>query len=113
MLDDPELQAGLASIHPKFGDLCARVAGEVWGLPLIDQKTKAFLTMAVDIANQGPAAAGTPFRAHVAMAANQGATREEMEELCLFLCAYCGFNKIPHFMLSIREHFEASPPPAG
>jgi 4-carboxymuconolactone decarboxylase len=36
VLDDKELQQALRSIHPKFGDLCTRVAGEVWGLPLID-----------------------------------------------------------------------------
>ena len=44
VLDDKELQAGLNSINPKFGEFCTRVAGEVWGLPLIDQKTKALIT---------------------------------------------------------------------
>lgn len=40
-------------LYPGFGDLCMRVAGEVWGKPLIDQTTKAMLTIAIDVANQG------------------------------------------------------------
>lgn len=93
VLDDLELQAGLAGINPQFGDLCTRVAGEVWGLPLIDQKTKALITIAVDVANQSVYGPGTPFGAHVNMAMKQGATRAEIEELLLFMCAYAGFNK--------------------
>ena len=93
VLDDKDLQQGLAGINPKFGDLCTRVAGEVWGLPLIDQKTKALITIAVDVANQSQYGPGTPFGAHVNMAMKQGATRAEIEELLLFMCAYAGFNK--------------------
>ncbi len=93
VLDDKELQAALNSINPKFGELCTRVAGEVWGLPLIDQKTKALITIAVDVANQDQVGPGSPFAAHVNMAIKQGATRDEIEELLLFMCAYAGFNK--------------------
>jgi 4-carboxymuconolactone decarboxylase len=93
VLDDKELQAGLSSINPRFGEFCTRVAGEVWGLPLIDQKTKALITIAVDVANQDQVGPGSPFAAHVNMALKQGATREEIEELLLFMCAYAGFNK--------------------
>lgn len=93
VLDDKELQDALKSINPKFGDFCTRVAGEAWGLPLIDQKTKALITIAVDVANQDQAGTGSPFGAHVNMAIQQGATREEIEELLLFMCVYAGFNK--------------------
>jgi 4-carboxymuconolactone decarboxylase len=93
VLDDLALQAGLQQINPKFGDFCTRVAGEVWGLPLIDQKTKALITIAVDVVNQDQVGAGNPFGAHVNMAMQQGATREEIEELLLFMCVYAGFNK--------------------
>jgi 4-carboxymuconolactone decarboxylase len=93
VLDDKELQRGLSSINPKFGDLCTRVAGEVWGLPLIDQKTKALITIAVDVVNQDQVGAGNPFGAHVQMAVKQGVTRAELEELLLFMCVYAGFNK--------------------
>ena len=93
VLDDKELQSGLNGINPKFGDFCTRVAGEAWGLPLIDQKTKALITIAVDVVNQDQTGAGNPFGAHVNMAIQQGATREEIEELLLFMCVYAGFNK--------------------
>jgi 4-carboxymuconolactone decarboxylase len=93
VLDDLALQEGLKKINPKFGDLCTRVAGEVWGLPLIDQKTKALITIAIDVVNQDQVGPGSPFGAHVNMAMQQGATREEIEELLLFMCVYAGFNK--------------------
>ena len=90
--DDAELKEGLLSLNQDFGDLCIRVCGEVWGKPKIAQKTKCLLTIALDVANQsiGP---GTPFEVHMSMAMKQGATLEEIEELLLFTCAYCGFNK--------------------
>ena len=59
VLDDPELQAGLSAINPKFGDFCTRVAGEAWGLPLIDQKTKALITIAVDVVIQDQVGPGS------------------------------------------------------
>ena len=93
VLDDKELQAGLSAINPKFGDFVTRVAGEAWGLPLIDQKTKALITIAVDLVNNTQIGVGSPFEAHVNMALKQGATREEIEELLLFTAVYAGFNK--------------------
>ncbi|MDJ0532136.1 MAG: carboxymuconolactone decarboxylase family protein [Xenococcaceae cyanobacterium MO_207.B15] len=93
VLDDKELQEGLKGINPKFGEFVTRVAGEAWNLPLIDQKTKALITIAVDVVNQNHTGSGNPFPAHVNMALKQGATREEIEELLLFLCVYAGFNK--------------------
>lgn len=93
VLDDRDLQEGLKSINERFGDFCTRVAGEAWGLPLIDQKTKALITIAIDVVNQDQVGPGNPFGAHVDMALKQGATLAEIEELLLFLCVYAGFNK--------------------
>jgi 4-carboxymuconolactone decarboxylase len=93
VLGDEQLQADLKSLNPRFGDFVIRVAGEAWGLPLIDQKTKALITIAVDVVNQDQTGPGSPFGAHVNMAIRQGATREEIEELLLFMCPYAGFNK--------------------
>ena len=106
VLDDKELQEGLKSINPKFGDFVTRVAGEAWGLPLIDQKTKALLTIAVDVVNQDHTGPGNPFGAHVNMALKQGATREEIEELLLFLCVYAGFNKVAGCFGTLNQIFE-------
>jgi len=92
VLGDTELKEGLVSLNRNFGDLCIRVCGEVWGKPYISQKTKCLLTIALDVANQS-IGSGTPFETHIAMAIKQGATLEEIEELLMFTCAYCGFNK--------------------
>jgi 4-carboxymuconolactone decarboxylase len=93
VLDDAELGANLAAINPAFGELCVRVAGEVWGRPLIDQKTKALIVIAIDVVNQSLTGPGVPFGAHVGMAMKQGATRAEIEEVLLLTCVYAGFNK--------------------
>ncbi|MBE9222357.1 carboxymuconolactone decarboxylase family protein [Cyanobacterium stanieri LEGE 03274] len=105
VLDDQDLQAGLAGINPKFGDFCTRVAGEAWGLPLIDQKTKALITIAIDVVNQDQTGPGSPFAAHVNMAMKQGATKEEIEELLLFMCVYAGFNKAAGCFGVLKEMF--------
>ena len=105
VLDDRKLQTELNNINPKFGEFCTRVAGEVWGLPLIDQKTKALITIAIDVVNQDQTGAGNPFGAHVNMALKQGATREEIEELLLFMCVYAGFNKAAGCFGMLNEIF--------
>ncbi len=103
VLDDQELQAALKQINPKYGDFVTRVAGEVWGLPLIDQKTKALIAIAVDVVIQNQGVTGNPFEAHVQMALKQGATRAEIEELLLFLCVYAGFNKAVGCFSTLNE----------
>ncbi|MBW4561833.1 MAG: carboxymuconolactone decarboxylase family protein [Mojavia pulchra JT2-VF2] len=108
VLDDKELQENLKRINPKFGDFVTRVAGEAWGLPLIDQKTKALITIAVDVVNQDHVGPGNPFGAHVNMALQQGATREEIEELLLFLCVYAGFNKVAGCFGALSEVLNTS-----
>ena len=95
VLDDRNLQEKLAAIKPKYGPWVTRVAGEMWGLPLIDQKTKALIALTTDVVNQSPLGGpGSAFVAHVHIALDQGATREEIEELFLFLTVYAGFNKM-------------------
>ena len=108
VLDDKELQAGLNGINPKFGDFCTRVAGEAWGLTLIDQKTKALITIAIDVVNQNNLGAGSPFAAHVNMAIKQGATYEEIEELLVFMCVYAGFNKAASYFAAFNEIVDKS-----
>ena len=103
VLGDLDLQQALSSINPKFGDFCTRVAGEAWGLPLIDQRTKALITIAVDVANANESGPGAPFEAHVRMAMKQGATRAEIEELLLFMCVYAGFNKAASAFGRLKE----------
>lgn len=106
VLGDEDLQASLKAISPRWGDFCIRSAGEVWGLPLISQKTKALIAIAVDIVSSN-VDAGSPFGAHVDMALKQGVTREELEELFLFMSVYAGFNKVAS-ALGILEKLRGS-----
>jgi alkylhydroperoxidase/carboxymuconolactone decarboxylase family protein YurZ/limonene-1,2-epoxide hydrolase/catechol 2,3-dioxygenase-like lactoylglutathione lyase family enzyme len=108
VLDDKQLQENLKKLNPKFGDFVTRVAGEAWGLPLIDQKTKALITIAVDVINQNHKGPGNPFAAHVDMALKQGVNREEIEELLLFLCVYAGFNKVASCFATLNLIFDNS-----
>jgi 4-carboxymuconolactone decarboxylase len=101
--DDQELQKALLGINKDFGDLCIRVCGEVWGKPLISQKVKCLITIALDVANQSLDGPGTPFEAHVNMALKQGASFEEIEEILLFTCAYSGFNKAAGAFGKLKE----------
>jgi 4-carboxymuconolactone decarboxylase len=94
VLADSQLQDALRGINPKWGDFCIRAAGEVWGLPLIDQRTKALITIAIDVVNANENGPGSPFGAHVMMARKQGVTDAELEELLLFMSVYAGFNKV-------------------
>lgn len=93
VLDDAELIDGLQSIHPGWGDFTVRVAGEAWGKPHIDQKTKALITIVIDQMALNVSGEGNPFAAHVDMALKQGASYEEIEELIMFASVYTGFNK--------------------
>lgn len=105
VLEDKQLKDDLNSINPKFGDFCSRVAGEAWGLPAVDQKTKALITIAVDVVVQDQSGPGSPFKSHVNMALKQGATREEIEEVLLFMCVYAGFNKAAGCFAVLNEVF--------
>ena len=104
VLGDEELQAGLRALNADFGDLCIRASGEAWGKPLLDQKTKILIAIAVDVVEQ---IHGKPFENHLRMAAKQGVTREELEELLLFLTIYAGFNKAGAFYGAVREFFSS------
>ena len=103
VLDDKDLQDDLHALNSTFGDFCTRVAGEAWGTPLIDQRTKALITIAVDVVNYNQVSVGSPFAAHVHMAFKQGVTREEIEELLKFMCVYAGFNKAASAFGTLKE----------
>ncbi len=109
VLEDEALKAALMGINPKFGDLCIRAAGEAWGQPLLSQKIKALITVAIDVVNQDQVGPGNPFGAHVNMSIQQGATREEVEEVLLFTCIYAGFNKAAGCFGALNEILGPAP----
>ncbi|WP_371185560.1 carboxymuconolactone decarboxylase family protein [Thalassotalea maritima] len=101
--DDQALIDGLKSINPVWGDFTVRVAGEAWGMPLIDQKIKAFITIAIDQLALNVTGEGNPFAAHIDMALKQGATYQELEELIVFTSVYTGFNKGATTMAALNK----------
>ena len=101
--DDKDLLAALNGINPKFASFCETVCGDIFGLPLISQKTKCLILVALDVANQSIDAVGAPFEAHVNMALQQGASIEEIEELLLLTCAYAGANKSASGFAKLNE----------
>lgn len=102
ILGDQELQAGLRGLNEEWGDFCIRASAEAWGKPLIDQKTKILIAIAVDIVEQ---INGKAFENHVAMARKQGVTYEELKELLFFMNIYAGFNKVGGYYSTINEIF--------
>ena len=105
VLDDKELLSGLSSLHPHFGDLCEILGDKLWGMEEIDQKTKCFLTMSIDIANQGVFETA-PFLIHVDMAVKQGASRQEVEAVVLFCAMYAGFPKVAPALAALKNYFD-------
>lgn len=79
--------------------MVTRVAGEVWGKPHLDQKTKALICCAIDIVDGGT----MPLFPHLDMAMKQGATVEELHELVIFMTVYAGFNKAVAAMVLFKE----------
>jgi len=104
VLGDEALQAGLRKMNTNFADLCIPASGEAWGKPLIDQKTKVLIAIAVDVVEM---IQGKPFENHLHMAVQQGITRAEVEELLLFMTIYAGFNKAGSFYGAVDEFFGA------
>jgi len=102
VLGDTELMAGLMKLNPDFGELCISASAIPWGKPLLDQKTKVLLAVAIDVVEQ---ITGKPFENHISMALKQGISREEIEELLLFLTIYVGFNKAGAFYPELNRIF--------
>ncbi|MBI9066889.1 MAG: carboxymuconolactone decarboxylase family protein [Salinivirgaceae bacterium] len=100
VLGDEELQKTLLGIDAEFGEFCIRVSGEVFGKPLIDQKTKSLIAIAVDVVEQ---IRGIPFVNHVKIALKQGATPDELKELLFLMTIYAGLNKAGGFYGDLQD----------
>jgi 4-carboxymuconolactone decarboxylase len=100
VLGDPALQKRLMAIDPEFGEFCIRISGEIFGKPLLSQKTKALIAIAIDVVEQ---LNGIPFKNHVDIALKQGTTAEELRELILLMTIYAGLNKAGSFYGELKR----------
>jgi 4-carboxymuconolactone decarboxylase len=69
--------------------------GEVWNRPGLDKKTRSMLNLAMLTALNRP----NEVRLHVRGAVNNGVSREEIQEVLLQACIYCG---VPAALESFR-----------
>eukprot|EP00898_Chlorokybus_atmophyticus_P004599 jgi/Chlat1/513/Chrsp103S01109 len=90
---DGALCTGLKGINPLFGEYVVRAASDAFSKRLIPQKVKVFITIILDVLHATITGPGTPYVAHIDMAAKQGTCIEELEEILLLSCTLCGFNK--------------------
>ncbi len=75
------------SLDEEFQDLITRYAwGEIWSRPGIPRHTRSLLTIAMMVALNRP----EELRLHLRAAANNGVTWDEIREVLLQCCIYCG-----------------------
>lgn len=80
-------EAARNAFNDDFQDLITRLAwGEIWARPGLDRRTRSLITIAMLVALNREA----ELRMHLAAAANNGVTREEIKELLLQTAIYCG-----------------------
>jgi len=73
--------------------------GEVWTRPGLDRKTRSLLNLAMLTALNRP----HELKLHVLGALNNGVSREEMQEVFLQACIYCG---VPAALESFKNALE-------
>ena len=75
------------SFNTAFQNLITRYAwGEIWTRPGLPRKTRSLVTIGMMVALNRP----EELRLHLRAAANNGATRKEIQEVLLQSAIYCG-----------------------
>jgi limonene-1,2-epoxide hydrolase/alkylhydroperoxidase/carboxymuconolactone decarboxylase family protein YurZ/catechol 2,3-dioxygenase-like lactoylglutathione lyase family enzyme len=90
-------------MNNRFDDFFTRVVNQT-ELPLINQKTKALIAIAVDLANANNSEySPQPLADSINRACLQGISHQEIQELLLFLCVYIGFNRVAGSFVTINK----------
>jgi 4-carboxymuconolactone decarboxylase len=98
-----EMHDAWTKLSPDFASLVTNfLAGEIWGRPNLDLRTRSLVTIAA------LAALGRPsgLRLNIEMALNNGATREEIAETLLQMAPYAGFPACWEGLLIADEVFK-------
>jgi 4-carboxymuconolactone decarboxylase len=89
-----------------FQDLVSRNAwGAVWDRGTLELRTRSLLTLGMLIA----LGRSQEIKGHVRGALNNGASREEIQEVLFHATVYCGFPLAVDAFRSIKEVFDALP----
>ena len=95
--------AGATEFDRTFQELALRYCwGEVWGRPGLDRRTRSMLNLAMLAAMAKP----NELRIHVRGALTNGVTRQEIQEIFLQACIYCGVPTAGEAFRVAREVFE-------
>lgn len=95
--------AGATGFDLPFQELALRYCwGEVWGRPGLDRRTRSIVNLAMLAAMAKP----NELRIHVRGALTNGVTRQEIQEVFLQACIYCGVPTAGEAFKVAREVFE-------
>jgi len=95
--------AGATSFDLPFQELALRYCwGEVWDRPGLDRRTRSIVNLAMLAAMAKP----NELRIHVRGALTNGVTRQEIQEIFLQACIYCGVPTAGEAFKVAREVFE-------
>jgi len=102
--------AGATAFDLPFQELALRYCwGEVWGRPGLDRRSRSILNLGMLIA-----LGKTPeLKIHVQGALTNGLTRDEIQEIMLQACVYCGVPAAGEAFRAAKEVFaelDAGPP---
>jgi limonene-1,2-epoxide hydrolase/alkylhydroperoxidase/carboxymuconolactone decarboxylase family protein YurZ/catechol 2,3-dioxygenase-like lactoylglutathione lyase family enzyme len=90
-------------MNNRFDDFFTRVANQT-ELPLIDNKAKALIAIAVDLANaNGGEYSPKSLSDSINQACLQGISYQEIQELLLLLCVYIGFDRVAGSFVAINK----------
>lgn len=99
-------EAALAGATPfdlPFQELALRYCwGEVWDRPGLDRRTRSIVNLAMLAAMAKP----NELRIHIRGALTNGVTRQEIQEIFLQACIYCGVPTAGEAFKVAREVFE-------
>jgi 4-carboxymuconolactone decarboxylase len=100
-------EAAKTAFNEEFQDLITRFAwGEIWSRPGLPRRTRSLLTIAMMVALNRL----DELRMHLHASANNGVTRDEIEEVLLQCAIYCGVpaaNSAFHVASEVFDAHEA------
>ena len=95
--------AGANDFDRPFQELALKYCwGEVWGRPGLDRKVRSIVNLAMLAAMAKP----NELRVHIRGALTNGVTRQEIQEIFLQACIYCGVPTAGEAFKVAREVFE-------
>jgi len=103
-------EAAKNALDADFQDLITRYAwGEIWARPGLPRHTRSLLTIALLVSLNR----GEELRMHLRAAANNGVTADEIREVLLHCCIYCGAPAANAAFHAFKEVFNENEKPGG